>query len=137
MHRQFGREQVFGLENIGTEPFFSGFRVSNPQSMSTCRATIRGKLPGDSYCACPDYATNELGTCEHTEFVLAQLEKKRGSRSAFARGYPRESPEPYLRSDGGRGRAIRFRPGTDCPPSVRKSAGLPFDTEREWMQWPL
>ena len=30
LRRQFGREQAFGLENIGTEPFFSEFRVSNP-----------------------------------------------------------------------------------------------------------
>ena len=64
LRRQFGREQAFGLENIGTEPFFSEFRVSNPQAKSTYRVAIRGKHPGDNFCACPDYATNELGTCK-------------------------------------------------------------------------
>ena len=87
LRRQFGREQAFGLENIGAELFFSEFRVSNPQSKSSYRVAIRGKMPGDNYCACPDYATNELGTCKHIEFVLAQQEKKRGAKSAFARGY--------------------------------------------------
>src|SRR5260221_14028532 len=29
LRRQFGREQTFGLENLGGEPFFSEFRVSN------------------------------------------------------------------------------------------------------------
>jgi len=124
LRRQFGREQAFGLENIGAEPFFSEFRVSNPQSKSAYRVAIRGKLP-DNYCACPDYATNELGTCKHIEFVLAALEKKRGAKSAFARGYQPPFSELYLRNDGGR--AIHFRAGTDCPPAVLKAAGLLFD----------
>ena len=37
LRRQFGREQAFGLENLGSEPFFSEFRVSNPVSKSTYR----------------------------------------------------------------------------------------------------
>ena len=130
LRRQFGREQAFGLENTGAEPFFSEFRVSNPQSKSSYRVAIRGKLPGDNYCACPDYATNELGTCKHIEFVLAQLEKKRGAKAAFARGYHPPFSELYLRNDGGR--AIHFRAGTDCPPAVRKAAALLFDEASGW-----
>ena len=30
LRRQFGREQVFGLENLSGELFFSEFRVGNP-----------------------------------------------------------------------------------------------------------
>jgi len=131
LRRQFGREQAFGLENIGAEPFFSEFRVSNPQSKSAYRVAIRGKLPGDNYCACPDYATNELGTCKHIEFVLAALEKKRGAKSALARGYHPPFSELYLRNDGGR--AIHFRAGTDCPPSVLKAAGLLFNAVHGWV----
>lgn len=131
LRRQFGREQAFGLENIGTEPFFSEFRVSNPQSKSAYRVAIRGKLPGENYCACPDYATNELGTCKHIEFVLAALEKKRGAKSAFTRGYHPPFSELYLRNDGGR--AIHFRPGADCPPAVLKAAGLLFSPMHGWV----
>ena len=87
LRRQFGREQVFGLENIGREPIFSEFRVSNPASRSSYRVAIRGLLPGSNYCSCPDYATGDLGTCKHIEFTLAHLEKKRGARSALKRGW--------------------------------------------------
>jgi len=131
LRRQFGREQAFGLENIGAEPFFSEFRVGNPQSKSSYRVAIRGKQSGDNYCACPDYATSELGTCKHIEFVLAALEKKRGAKSAFARGYHPPFSELYLRNDGGR--AIHFRAGTDCPPAVLKAAGLLFDAAQGWV----
>ncbi|MBS3916573.1 MAG: DEAD/DEAH box helicase [Sulfuritalea sp.] len=131
LRRQFGREQEFGLENIGTEPFFSEFRVSNPQSKSAYRVAIRGKLPGDNYCACPDYASNELGTCKHIEFVLGRLEKKRGAQTAFARGYQPVFSEIYLRNDAGQ--SIHFRAGRDCPPPVLKVAGSLFDATHDWM----
>ncbi|GHU03507.1 helicase [Betaproteobacteria bacterium] len=131
LRRQFGREQAFGLDNIGAEPFFSEFRVSNPQSKSAYRVAIRGKLPGDNYCSCPDYATNELGTCKHIEFVLARLEKKRGAGAVFRRGYHPPFSELYLRNDGGR--SIHFRAGTDCPPDVSDAARLLFDAARGWI----
>jgi len=130
LRRQFGREQDFRLENLGAEPFFSEFRVSNAQSKSSYRVAIRGRQPGDNFCACPDYATNELGTCKHIEFVLAQLEKKRGAKAAFARGYRPAFSELYLRNDAGR--SIHFRAGTDCPPALSKAAALLFDESRGW-----
>ena len=110
LRRQFGREQSFDLENTGAEPIFSEFRVGNPQSKSSYRVAIRGLRPGDNFCACPDYATNELGTCKHIEFTLAQLEKKRGAKAAFARGYHPPFSELYLRNDWLGGLSI-FAPG--------------------------
>lgn len=125
LRRQFGSEQAFVLENLGDEPFFSEFRVSNPASRSSYRVAIRGLGPGGNFCSCPDYATNELGTCKHLEFVLSRLTKKRGARAAFARGYKPAFSELYLRNDGRR--SVYFRAGTDCPPAVSRAAGSLFD----------
>ncbi len=125
LRRQFGREQVFGLENLTSEPFFSEFRVSNPVAKSSYRVAIRGLGPGGNFCSCPDYATSELGACKHIEFTLARLEKKRGARTAFARGYRPAFSELYLRNDGER--SVYFRAGTDCPPALRKAAAGLFD----------
>src|SRR5712672_2391296 len=131
LRRQFGREQAFGLENLGSEPFFSEFRVSNPVSKSSYRVAIRGLGPSGNFCSCPDYSTSELGTCKHIEFTLAHLEKKRGARAAFARGYQPAFSELYLRNDGRR--CVYFRAGTDCPPGLKKAAAALFDAEHNWM----
>lgn len=131
LRRQFGREQAFELENLGSEPFFSEFRVSNPVSKSSYRVAIRGLGPGGNFCSCPDYATSELGTCKHVEFTLARLEKKRGAKTAFARGYQPTFSELYLRNDGQR--RVHFRAGTDCPPAMREAAARLFDIERNGM----
>jgi superfamily II DNA or RNA helicase len=125
LRRQFGRDQPFLLENTGEEPFFSDFRVSNPQSKRSYRVAIRGVQPGESFCSCPDYATNELGTCKHIEFTLARLKAKRGAKTALARGWSPPFSEIYLRNDGAR--AVYFRAGSDCPPAVRKAGELVFD----------
>jgi superfamily II DNA or RNA helicase len=129
LRRQFGREQSFAIENLTGEPFFSEFRVSNPASKSSYRVAIRGKGPGGNFCSCPDYATNDLGTCKHIEFTLAQLEKKRGSKAAFARGYRPTFSELFLRNEGRR--SIHFRAGTDCPAALRTGAAALFDMRRD------
>lgn len=131
MRRQFGREQDFGLENLTSEPFFSEFRVSNPVSKSSYRVAIRGVGPGGNFCSCPDYATSELGTCKHLEFTLARLKKKRGARTAFARGYQPAFSELYLRNEGKR--CVYFRAGRDCPPAVAEAAGGLFHAEHDGM----
>jgi superfamily II DNA or RNA helicase len=131
LRRQFGREQAFGIENIGSEPFFSEFRISNPASKSSYRVAIRGSRPGDNVCACPDYATSELGTCKHIEFALARLAKQRGAKSAFARGYRPAFSELYLRNDGRR--SVHFRAGTDCPPAIVEAAAGLFDADADGM----
>ncbi|MDR0672545.1 MAG: DEAD/DEAH box helicase family protein [Zoogloeaceae bacterium] len=132
LRRQFGREQAFGWKNLGEEPIFSDFLVSNPHSQISYRVAIRGSRPGENHCTCPDYATNALGTCKHIEFVLAQLEKKRGAKKAFAQGFQPPFSELLLRyddsdSDSQRGPRLHFRAGLDCPPDLRAAAADLFD----------
>src|SRR5262245_17515519 len=73
LRRQFGREQSFLLKNLGAEPIFSEFTVTNPESKRHYRVAIRGASVGENFCSCPDFATNDLGTCKHIEFTLAKL----------------------------------------------------------------
>ena len=125
LRRQFGREQRFTLRNLGPDPLFSEFQVTNPQSRTTYRVAIRGSAPGRNFCACPDFATNALGTCKHIEFTLARLERRPGAPSALARGWTPPFSEVYLRY--GARREVRFRPGTQAPAALRQLAARYFD----------
>ena len=125
LRREFSRDQNFKLKNLGEHPIFSEFHVTNPQTGRTYRAAIRGDGLGDNYCSCPDFAVNTLGTCKHVEFLLARLKRKRGGKSAFAKGFRPPYSEIYLRY--GPQREIVFTPGTDCPESLRKLAEGYFD----------
>ena len=126
LRRQFAQEQKFRVSNIGAEPVFSEFHVTNPQTAKTYRVAIRGERLGDNYCSCPDFATNTLGTCKHVEFTLAKLRRQRGAKAALAQGFQPAYTEVYLRY--GAKREVVFSPGTACPEPLKKSAAEYFDT---------
>ncbi len=96
LRRQYGREQKFRLKNLGEDPIFSEFEVTNPETQRTYRVAIRGYALGENFCTCPDFAVNTLGTCKHIEFTLAKLARKRGAKPALAAGYQPTFSEIYL-----------------------------------------
>lgn len=130
LRRQFGREQSFTLENLGPDPVFSDFRVHNPTSGTRYRVAIRGSSLGQNFCTCPDYATNDLGTCKHIEFTLAKLRSRRGGKAALANGFQPEYSEVWLDYAGSR--HVRFRAGTGCPPALLRRAKQVFDPTASW-----
>jgi len=125
LRKQFAQKQNFRLKNIGDEPIFSEFIVTNPETGGEYRVAIRGKRLGDNYCSCPDFAVNTLGTCKHIEFTLAKLERKRGGKKAFAEGFQPTYSEVYLRY--GAKREVIFSSGTKCPGYLLKLASRYFD----------
>ena len=121
LRKQFATAQKFKLKNIGAEPVFSEFEVTNPETKRTYRLAIRGEGLGVNYCSCPDFAVNTLGTCKHIEFALGRLGRRRGGKAAFAKGFLPAYSEVFLRY--GARRKVVFRPGMKCPESLRESAG--------------
>ena len=94
LRKQFVEKQNFNLKNIGTEPIFSEFMITNPKTGGQYRVAIRGQGLGDNYCSCPDFAVNTLGTCKHVEFTLSKLQRKQGGKKAFAEGF--QSPAKHF-----------------------------------------
>ena len=124
LRKQFATVQKFKLKNIGAEPVFSEFEVTNPETKRAYRLAVRGMGLGENYCSCPDFAVNTLGTCKHIEFALGRLGRRRGGKKAFANGFQPTYSEIFLRY--GARREVVFRPGTKCPESLRNSARLFF-----------
>lgn len=124
LRRQFGREQDFRLKNVGDHPVFSEFSVTNPSSGRTYQVRIRGTDPGENRCTCPDFLTNELGTCKHVEFVLAKLSRNRKTAKTLREGFDPPFSEVVLQY--GSQRTARFRPGAECPADVIQLADSTF-----------
>jgi len=125
LRRQFGRTQKFRYENRGTDPVFSTFEVTNPETRRTYQVTIRGESAGWNTCTCPDFMTNTLGTCKHVEFMLAQL-RESDARVLQAPKGPAYS-EILLRYGGKR--QVLFREGSQIPSSVRRLLPRFFDDD--------
>jgi len=125
LRREFGAVQNFKMENVGNEPIFSEFIVSNPTTGGNYRIAIRGETPGINYCSCPDYSVNTLGTCKHIEFTLARLRRKRGAKAVFRKGFQPAYSSVYLQY--GQKREAVFKPGTQCPKWLSLLASQYFD----------
>jgi superfamily II DNA or RNA helicase len=123
LRRQFGREQKMRIRNLGSDPVFSEFAVTNPATKRTYRVVIRGDRPGVNFCSCPDYAVNTLGTCKHIETTLHRL--RRGHAKALRVGHHPPFAEVYVRY--GTQRAVMFSQGTQAPPELITLAGKYFD----------
>ena len=125
LRQRFAIQQQFQLENIGTHPIFSEYRVSNPQSGNSYRVAIRGTDLGMNYCSCPDFSTNHLGTCKHIEWALHYLRQIPENRERLQEAFQPDYSEVYLHY--GAQRTVRFQPGTECPYELVEASTRYFD----------
>jgi hypothetical protein len=51
---------------------WTDYEVRSAISGKTYRVALRSEVRGESYCSCPDFKTNTLGTCKHIMKVLAK-----------------------------------------------------------------
>src|SRR5437868_2034495 len=88
--RERARTERMIVKSAEPEQPWTDYAVSNTISGKTYRVAVRGRELGDSYCACPDFRTNTLGTCKHILHVLAKL-KRRFTETELKRPYHRRT----------------------------------------------
>ena len=78
------------LVSVNPQEIWTDYTLINSASGKSYRVALRGWQPGESYCSCPDFRKNTLGTCKH---ILHALEKVR-------RGFPKSVRDrPYRRRE--------------------------------------
>src|SRR5271157_3614426 len=80
------RSEKMTLTPVDGKGIWSDYSVTSGLSGKTYRVALRGWERGESYCSCPDFKTNTLGTCKHLLFALAAV-KRRLPRGKMPRSY--------------------------------------------------
>ncbi len=88
------------LKSMNPETPWTDYTVTSRNSGKTYRVSVRGREPGQSYCSCPDFRTNRLGTCKHILNTLGKI-KKKFRKAQFEQPYQRTNFS--LRVDYGAG----------------------------------
>jgi hypothetical protein len=72
------RAQTEKMKLNSTYPteLWSDYTVTSYSSGRTYRIALRGWERGDSYCSCPDFRKNTLGTCKHVLYALEEVKKR-------------------------------------------------------------
>ena len=61
---------------VDGEKVWTDYVVTNRESGKSYRVALRGWERGESYCSCPDFRKNTLGTCKHILYVITRAQKR-------------------------------------------------------------
>lgn len=70
------RSEKMELRSIDSNKLWTDYTITNSASGKTYRVALRGWERGDSYCSCPDFRKNTLGTCKHILHALEKIKKR-------------------------------------------------------------
>src|SRR5215471_12434551 len=79
------RTEKMRLTSLDSQEIWTDYTLTNAASGKSYRVALRGWQPGQSYCSCPDFRKNTLGTCKH---IIHALEKVRRQFPESARSRP-------------------------------------------------
>jgi superfamily II DNA or RNA helicase len=84
------------IKSVAPEALWTDYIVTNTASGKSYRVALRGWERGESYCSCPDYRKNTLGTCKHILHVLGKV-KRKFNKAVRETPYENEAICLYLR----------------------------------------
>jgi hypothetical protein len=84
------------LKSMNREELWTDYTVTSHSSGKSYRVALRGWERGDSYCSCPDFRRNTLGTCKHLLYTIQEA-KNRFSKTVRERPYQVKNIGVHLR----------------------------------------
>ncbi|WP_089727518.1 DEAD/DEAH box helicase [Candidatus Thiosymbion oneisti] len=125
-----GRTEV-RVEPLSGEPWFGIWRArsiaaAGSHFQTTYQVQIRSLTKRANHCTCPDFATNQLGTCKHIEAVIHRIGKRKDC--AAIRHQPPPLPYIYLDWDSEDAPRIRLHRGNELAAHLSPLLARHFDT---------
>lgn len=99
---------------------WADYTVTSALSGKTYRVALRGEERGQSFCSCPDFRTNTLGTCKHILHVLLRVRRR---FTATQRRKPYRSRESFVHVLYGEQITLHLRLADQANPEVEAEVG--------------
>ena len=90
-------KEKFRLQSSEPTKPWTDYSITSLASGKSYRVALRGTQSGVSYCSCPDFRTNTLGTCKHILYALRRVTTK-FTDQALRRPYRRKHFSIHLTS---------------------------------------
>lgn len=98
--RERARVERMRLRSTDPKTPWTDYTVMSAASGKTYRVALRGRERGVSYCSCPDFRKNTLGTCKHIMYALQRVEH-RFRAAELRKPYQRRAPSLHLHHGSG------------------------------------
>ncbi|MEJ7683672.1 MAG: DEAD/DEAH box helicase [Segetibacter sp.] len=125
LRKQIAEDENFTIKKMGDEIVFTDYNVYSHHSKNSYKVAIRSADNSLNFCTCPDFKTNQLGTCKHVEAVLLQINSKLYLQRSLHLPYVPPYSSVYLDYRGERKMKIRI--GSEETDAYRKLASAYFD----------
>ena len=70
------QKEKMRLKSMDKDKLWTDYIITNYSSGKCYRVALRGWERGESFCSCPDYRKNTLGTCKHILYALDKVGKR-------------------------------------------------------------
>lgn len=110
-------EERMKVRSLEPDVLWTDYLVTNPESGKTYRVALRGWERGESFCTCPDYRTNTLGTCKH---ILHVAQKAARRFDAATRGKPYRRNRIAVHLHYGHELELRVLTPEKTPPEIQR-----------------
>lgn len=107
--------EKMALQSMDSSRPWTEYTITSAESGKTYRLALRGEQRGQSYCSCPDFRTNTLGTCKH---ILHALEKIKRRFPASVRRRPYKCEQLLVHMRYGEHMAVRLEVPDQIPPEA-------------------
>jgi SNF2 family DNA or RNA helicase len=129
LRQQIAAEEIFDIKKTGDEAVFTDYHVFSEKTQNKYKVAIRSADNSLNFCSCPDFKTNQLGTCKHIEAVLNKIRKKPVLRRQLSIPFTPAYSSVYLDYRGER--KVKLRLGTDATVSFLLITKKFFDKSNE------
>ncbi|MEO6456517.1 MAG: DEAD/DEAH box helicase [Ginsengibacter sp.] len=127
LRKQIAEDEKFTIKKIGEGLVFTDYSVYNINSKNNYKVALRSADNSLNFCTCPDFKTNQLGTCKHIEAVLLHARAKPLLRRALKQSYKPPYSSVYLDYLGER--KVKLRIGTEEHDAYAKLSAGYFDKD--------
>ncbi len=114
------KTEKFRLKTADAGRPWTDYTITSALSGKTYRVALRGEERGQSFCSCPDFRTNTLGTCKH---IMATLARVKAKFPAALRKRPYRNRETFVHVLYGEEATLHLRLPDDPPAELLKAAG--------------
>ncbi len=73
---QRAQTEKMRLKSLDPRTLWTDYIITSKVSGKSYRIALRGWEAGESYCSCPDFRKNTLGTCKHVIYALEKVRKR-------------------------------------------------------------
>ena len=129
LRRQIAEGENFGIQKMSDGSVFGDYKVDSSKTSNVYKVALRSADNSLNFCSCPDFKTNQLGTCKHIEAVLIKIKSKPSFKKQLAIPYTPPYTSVYLDYRGER--KVKLRIGTENTAQYKKLAGNFFNRNLE------